>query len=169
MKKNNLKRLSLFAFVLTLLLTGGIFAYWAANVIGSDEEVATAITIGQGETATTTISLNEASKTQGKLVPAGYGNGGTNVEEIVIVFEVALLADQAGASGAEANLVVTIIETGHALINAAIDAYEPTIVAGGPAVVVQIRITLTEPANQEEYDEVANKDFDIKVQFEAII
>lgn len=169
MKSKKMKRLSILTFVLSLLITGGIFAYWASSVLGNEKDAATAIQIGQGNEATTTVSLNEVSKTQGKLVPAGFATSALETEEIIIKFEVTLLADQANADGAEATLVVSVTDTGHALINVVVLEHENTIIAGGAKVEVNLKVTLTEPANKAEYDEVANKDFEIKVKFEAVI
>ena len=169
MKTNRMKKFSVITFILTLLISGGIFAYWADSVLGNQKEATTAIIIGSGEASTTTISLQEVSKTQGKLVPSGFKKDNTETEEVLIKFQVFLLADQANANGAQANLVVTILETGNSLIVAEILSHEPNIEAGGTSVEVTVKVTLDEPSNKDEYDKVANKNFEIKVQFEALI
>ncbi len=100
-----MKRFSVITFILTLILTGGLFAYWADSVLGSQKDKTTAITIGEGQVATTIVSLQEVSKTQGKLVPSGYATNDDEKEVILITFDVTLLANEAGASGARQHLL----------------------------------------------------------------
>jgi hypothetical protein len=167
MKKKSIKLLTALLLLMSFMLTGGIFAYWAVSVQGDELDSTTEITIGSGCEATTTLDLVEEEKTQGNLVPAGYEEVGS-VSEIVVTYSVTLLADE-GAEGAEATLTVTYGTLPSDLINVEIELSSTTIIAGGSTVTVTVTITLTEPADEEEYNEVADLEFDLDLTFTATI
>lgn len=77
MKQKNIKLLTALLLIFSLLLTGGMFAYWASGVLGDEDDVTDTITIGVGSEETTTIDLTETQRTQGVLVPAGYEETGS--------------------------------------------------------------------------------------------
>ena len=103
--------------------------------------------LGVGLPAETTLSLVEAQRTQGLLVPAGYETTGS-VSQITITYEVELVPNDDGAVGAEATLSVTHGVLGSPLINVSIVIPNSTVIVGGATVFVYVSITLTEPANQ---------------------
>ena len=106
MKRKNLKRITIISILLSFIFTGGVFAYWASSVLGASGEETPAIQVGVGLPAETTLSLVEAQRTQGLLVPVGYESVGS-VSQIVITYEVELVPNEEGAVGAEALLTVT--------------------------------------------------------------
>lgn len=168
MKQKKVKKLTMLSFLVTFLLTGGIFAYWASGVLGSQNSAASQVTIGVGQVATTTVSLQEISKTQGKLVPVGFAVEEDETEKIIIVFDCVLEAGT-GAEGAVATLVVSAIDVPHALLNINILPHTESIIAGGSSVTITVEVTLTEPSSVEEYNQVAGRDFTLTFKFEANI
>ena len=167
MKNKFLKTITIISLMFCFLLTGGIFAYWASEVSGDAEAENMDITIGVGESLTTTLSLAEAQRTQGSLVPAGYETVGS-VSEIVITYHVYLDADE-GAIGTPATVTVSHGVLPNALLNVDIAISSSQIIAGGDMVVVTVSVTLDEPANIQEYETVANTVFYIPLTFSAII
>lgn len=168
MKRKNINKITLFLILFSFLLTGVMFAYWAESVSGDQTGASNTITIGAGEELTTTITAQEAFKTAGKLVPAGYESEG-NVSEIEIKYYVSLAPNQAGASGAVANLEVTYESLDSPLLIVNIHTSSEEMIADGEAVTVTVTITLQEPQNVEEYNSVANLNFTISLTFKAII
>lgn len=168
MKRKNLKRITIISILLSFVFTGGIFAYWASTVTGASGDDTPSIQIGVGLPSETTLSLAEAQRTFGALVPAGYEREGS-VSEIVITYEVELVATDDGAVGTEATLNVTHGTLASPLLNVNISVPVTKIVAGGAKVFVYVTITLSEPENVEEYDSVANLEFDIPLTFTATI
>ncbi len=161
------KRLSLLAILFAIITTGGMFAYWASNVLGTQADTLEKINIGVGETINTTLTLTP-DVVGGDLVPAGYATQ-NSVEEVVFTYTVQLTSNQNAGKGTEATLLVEYDNSAHHLVNVAINQPSQTIYVGGPDVLVVVTITLTEPANQTEYLEVAGKTFDIELSFTATI
>ena len=168
MKRKNLKRVTIISILLSFIFTGGIFAYWASTVLGTSSDNTPNIAVGVGLPAETTLSLVEAQRTCGHLVPAGYEREGS-VSQIVITYEVELVATDEGANGAEAVLTVTHAPLANSLLNVQIFVPTSAVIVGGDKVFVYVTIILTEPANQAEYDSVANLSFDIPLTFTATI
>ena len=168
MKRKNLEKITILSVLLSFLFTGGIFAYWANTVLGDTENTNPQINIGIGESVQTNLSLLEAQRTQGNLVPLGYEAAGS-VSEIVITYEVYLDAIEEGSFGAVANLQVNVGILASPLLNVNITKSSTQIIAGGNMVEVYVSITLDEPANVEEYNSVANLTFDIPLSFAAIV
>lgn len=168
MKRKNLNKVSLILLLFSFLLTGVMFAYWANSVSGDQTELANTITIGAGEELTTTINAQEVFKTTGKLVPVGYESEGS-VSEIQIKYNILLSPNEAGASGVVANLQVTYESLDSPLLIVNITTTSEEIVADGEAVIVTVKITLQEPQNVEEYNSVANLNFNISLTFKAVI
>lgn len=168
MKRKNVKLLTAILLMFCLMLSGSMFAYWANSVSGDEDSTTTSITIGAGEEKTTTISLSEVQKTEGKLVPVGYEQEGS-VSQIVVTYNVTLQADELGSNGAEAVLSITHSTLPSSLIVVVIEQSSSSITAGGSPVTVTVKISLTEPANEEEYLQVANLVFDLGLTFTATI
>ena len=168
MKRKNLEKITILSILLSFLFTGGIFAYWANTVSGDSENINTQRNIGVGESVQTNLSLLEAQRTQGKLVPLGYETTGS-VSEIIITYQVYLDDTEEGSFGAIATLQVNAGVLENPLLNVNITQSNSQIVAGGNMVEVYVSITLDEPANIEEYNSVASLTFNIPLTFAAII
>lgn len=162
------KRLTALALLLAFVTSGGMFAYWASTVLGSTANATPKITIGVGESVSTTLSLTP-TVVGGKLVPAGFATQADDVEQIVYTYDVQLTSNQNAGEGTEAVLSVVYNDSAHELINVSIDQVSQAIVVDGATVTVTITITLTEPADEAEYLEVAGLDFDISLTFTATI
>jgi len=168
MKRKNLEKITILSILLSFLFTGGIFAYWANTVVGDNENTNPQINIGIGESVQTNLSLLEAQRTQGSLVPVGYEALGS-VSEIVITYEVYLEATDEGSLGAVATLETVVGTLASPLLNVNVTQSNSQIVAGGNMVEIYVSVTLDEPANIDEYESVANLTFDIPLNFTATI
>lgn len=167
MKRKNLKLITLLSLLLSFVVTGGIFAYWASSVSGDSDATEIPITIGVGDEIETEVDWNEVSRTQGVLVPVGYEKSGS-VSKIVIVYNVALVETETEdvALGDVVDFTVTINRGDlHDLVNVEVLAYSPVITVGGEAVQVTVEVTIDEPANREKYLEVAEQEFEFTVTF----
>ena len=168
MERKSLRTITMLSILLSFVFTGGIFAYWASLVAGDATADNPQITIGVGESVQTTLSLAEAQRTQGSLVPVGYEKAGS-VSEIIITYEVVLEATEDGSQGAFAVLTATHGVLPNTLLVVEITLASDEIVAGGDLVEVFVSIKLTEPQNYDEYMSVANTTFDIPLTFTATI
>ncbi len=149
--------------MLALVVTTGTFAYWASGVSGNNTSGEGTITVGSGETVTTTVNLSAATIGTGNLVPAGKAGTG-EVETIDIQFDVDWDSTGQDASGLTGDLAVSVdsvLNTSSADVSslfnvAGLTGY--TLTTDGAAQTVTLTITMNEPANQTEYDSVATED-----------
>ena len=169
--------------MLAFVVTTGTFAYWASGVSAPADEVVTEnISIGEGNAVSTTIDLTNNS-TLGTLVPADQSANsvGTTVESISLSYSILWEEDNTESqldgttttATITATPVVTVLdENGDAssasgLVNVTAGASNPsTVTLDGSAVVFTYTVTLTEPANQVEYDAIANGDITIVITWE---
>lgn len=153
----------LFALLLVALVFGGsalAFAWW--DQLETDETVT--VPIGEG----VTISVSLEDQTAGNLIPSGAVEKPGDVYSVDIEFEVELDMDISAAL----DLVVTIdnIEIGGddtyaSLVNATVST-NPGSIQNDPVTVI-ITVTITMPANQTEYNAVANENITFDVTFKA--
>ncbi len=169
------------SIILVLFLIAGIssaltFAYWSSVVNSGVKSATGTIQIGEGQATETVVVVEDQEG--GILVPAKFANTehGT-VDEVVLEFPVEWKSAQLNAaSGAIGELVAFVkdvkideIATFADLVN-----YEVIYVAGqeimadGYAVTVQVKFTLNEPANKEQYDHVANKRITANIMFNVV-
>lgn len=148
--------------LLSLVVTGFTFAYWASGVNVTQAPNATGdIEVGVGQDAETTVTITPTLD-DGVLVPAGRATG-SQVEELTFTFEVTWEAVDDTAIGTNGTLLVTA-SANHTLF-VVTPTYNTTIVADGASVLVTVVVTLNEPANQTEYAEVAGNNFTLTVTF----
>lgn len=163
--------------VLSLVVSAGTFAYWANNVLGTETTSTGTVTVGSGDSVTTTFDLTNAQDSSGLLVPVGQSANSTAgaVEEIDLSWDVQWLEDEATSqlSGTSSvaditvasDVVITIGETvldstTHAniydLINVTPNAGNATeLTLDAAAQTFAFQITMDEPADQAEYDLIA--------------
>lgn len=174
MKKRNLgiALLVLLAFVVTT----GTFAYWASSVSGANAtDTGASVTIGQGGSVTTTVTLNDPTADNTALVPTAYvAVAGDDTATWTYNVD---WSDAAGAAdGAAGTLAVTFSNyaiSGQttteaeilAMFSFTVTSGDGAIVAGTPNSVVITVVFTTEPANPTLYNEVANGTLTFDVTF----
>lgn len=158
---------------LALVVSSATFAYWASSVNGNSDTATATVTIGEGGTAETTVTVADLNDTSA-LVPTAYVEVGVTTDTATLTLPV-LWADTGDqASGATGTLAVSVTsKTLGTLTEAQIDAmFTITIVSGTGAITVDnsqdVVITVeftTEPGTQAIYDEVANGTLTLSLSF----
>ena len=181
------KRLIALLIMLSLVTSTGTFAYWASTVTGTETTSNGTLTVGSGESVATTFDITNELNSGGLLVPVTHAvnsNEGA-VEAINLSYDVQWLEDEAvsqidGTSSVAditvvENVVITLGETVldpienaniYALINVAYNesnASQLTLDAAAQTFAMQI--TMNEPADQEEYNLIANAEISITFTF----
>jgi len=142
-------------------VSGATFAFWASGVNGNNDSATGTVTIGEGETVETTVTVADVAA-GGTLVPVGYEESGVTVNNEDKEFTVEW--EGTGATGATGtlNVSVTSLSLG-TLTQAEIESMftidvtaTPSITAGTPLThTINIEFT-NEPADQAMYDQVAS-------------
>ncbi|MEC9485832.1 MAG: hypothetical protein UMR38_08225 [Candidatus Izemoplasma sp.] len=160
--------------MLALVVTTGTFAYWASNVTGNSTSATGTITVGDGDSVTTTVNVADVIDASGnKLVPVGYENAGENeVSSLTLTFDVNWVSSGTAASGVVGDITLGLTSATNAssadvtsLFSAALTGGPYTVTTDGSATTVSVTITLTEPANATEYNSVAAQDIDLALTF----
>ncbi|QMS85336.1 hypothetical protein [Candidatus Xianfuyuplasma coldseepsis] len=160
--------------LVSLVVSAGTFAYWASNVLGTETTSTGTVTVGSGDSVSTTFDLTNAQDSSGLLVPAGQLANSTAgaVGAIDLSWDVQWLEDEvtsqlAGTSSVAditvtSDVVITLGETVldsttyaniYALINVTPDAGNATqLTLDAAAETFAFQITMDEPADQAEYD-----------------
>ncbi len=169
--------------LLAVITSGFTYAFWAAGIATDSETKTGSISIGTGETVTSTVNVAAAVNSQGanELVPSGFGGAG-KVESLTLTFSVDWDSTGLDASGLSSTLTVTLTGASNgtpandaavlALVNAAFNGTgvgnnEYTIISDGSAVSVVVTITIDEPADVAQYNLLANKDLTLTFSFTA--
>ena len=168
------------SIILVLFLIAGIssaltFAYWSSEVNSGVKTASGTIEVGQGQKTLTEVVV--VDQTGGTLVPEkfAYPEQGT-VGEVVLTFPVKWVSEnQNAASGAVGHLVANVdkVEIDGAVTNADLVEYKvdytagQEVIADGEPVNVHVTFTLHEPANKEEYEQIANKAIVATIKFEV--
>jgi hypothetical protein len=180
-KKLTLSILLLFA----LVVSTATYAYWASNINGPANETTTGtVNIGEGKTVTTSFVLTGESNTGGKLVPANQlANSETgSVDQVVISYDIRWTEDgentQLDGTTSTANItatpVVTVVNASGTdvtstvgdLIQITNEANPTNLTLDAAAETFSYVITMTEPANQAEYNAIVNGTVTITITYE---
>ena len=164
----NKSKMVVFSLVALLLLTvagliGVSYAYWSRLTAERNNTVI----IGEGtEVILTAVVEPEEGKV---LVPAGNALGANEVESVTMVYNVRL--SQQAAQNLELSVDVSDVQIGESgalahLVNIAVTHVE---FINNQNVQVQVVVTLTEPANEAEYNAVINKAITFKLTFSASV
>lgn len=179
-KENKKSRKKIIALLLmvSVVLSSGTFAYWASNVEGTSTTATGTLAVGSGDTVETIFDVTNELNSGGLLVPVGQAVNSSEdaAESIDLSFDVQWLEDEAttqmlgvGSVGQiEIQDTVLITLDGkeldqkeysdiYDLVNVEYNknnASELTLDAKAQTFAFQI--TLDEPANQEEYNLIAN-------------
>ena len=160
-------------FILTLGLALGVGAYWAGVVNApADVEDTVEVTIGEAQEVVTTLVVGDTHDGENKvLVPSGRASvstvpaGKTVTEIITYTFSVTWEETNAQATGTLGDLSVAVSNISNSLLNVVVTPDSAEITLGGPAVVVTVELTLTEPATQAEYNAVINQVLTFDITF----
>ena len=188
-QSNSRKKVIAFLLMLSLVLTTGTFAYWATAVEGTAAEATGTLAVGSGDNVETTFDITNELNSGGLLVPAdqlGNSNKGA-VDAIDLSFDVQWLEDEemtqllgtnsVGQIVIEHQVVITL--DGEALdqeeyayiydlVNVAYNSDNAKeLLLDAAASTFAFQITLDEPADQAEYNLIANAD--ISVTFSYVI
>ncbi|MFW6298247.1 MAG: hypothetical protein ACOC14_01075 [Bacillota bacterium] len=156
---------------LAVAVSSATFAYWANEVNGSNDTAAASVTIGEGESVDTTVTVGDVGA-DGTLVPAGYEDS-SSISNEDKTFTVNWEGDGDGAEGAEGTLNVSIDSlTLGSLSQSQIEdmftidvSATPTITEGTPLTYTVNVEFANEPANKTIYDEVENNTLEIDLIF----
>ena len=149
--------------MLIMLFAIPLYAYWGGLIFGSSADDNQTIEIGEGQ-ITTEVRLTK-TVVGGKLVPIGRAVEATDVEEVVLTFNVLWTDEDEASHGADGTLnITTSFDDNPAnLLNVVVDG-DGAITAGTPQTIT-LTITLTEPADLAEYELVANQTFTLEITF----
>lgn len=181
--KHNKKPLIVMLVLMLGLIVGGVYTYWAGDV-GNPEpyEDNQEVLIGQGESVQTELNVTKALASEGKkLVPAGKaivsaGGEAENVESFDVTYTV-YWQESGDMDIIDADDLIECTLTVQAtpsiqnaqehsgLVNVAVDPSTAQITADGDAVEVQVRVTLTEPADKATYDSIAGQTINVQLTF----
>ena len=159
MKKRKITAVITLVIMLTVVLSVGIYAYWAGGIIGAGKEATPEITVGTGQTAETALEVVVAGN-EGTLVPEGRAVAG-QVESITFTLDFVWEETTADfVNGATGDFVI-VATPSNALLQVTLTDV-PTEVVLGTTYTINVMVTLTEPADIVEYNEVVNKTLTIQ-------
>lgn len=150
--------------MLIMLFAIPVYAYWGGSINGSSANDNETIEIGEGQDVTTSVELTK-TVAGGKLVPSGRKVEATDVEEVVLTFDVLWTDEDAASHGADGTLTITTLFDNNPanLLNVVVNG--DGAITAGTAQTITLTITLDEPANLEQYELVANKTFTLAITF----
>jgi hypothetical protein len=170
-KTRNLVLLIALALVLVAGAVGGGYAYWAGTLTGPDQvEEEAKIEIGTGQDVITTVKLTK-TVVGGNLVPKGRKVEATDVEEVVLTFDVLwtdVIEDGDASHGAVGELTITTSFDNNPSDLLIVDVNGEGTITAGTTQTVTITITLTEPADVAQYESVAGKEFTLEITFSVV-
>jgi len=181
------KRVIAFLLMLSLVLSSGTFAYWASYVEGTSTEATGTLEVGSGDSVETQFVLGETFNSGGLLVPVGQAinsNDGA-VEAVDLAFDIKWVEDEATTQllGTESTGQIMIAHEvvikldgevldfeEHAniydLVNVAYNnANASELLLDADAETFGFQITLDEPANQAEYNLIANAEISVTFSY----
>lgn len=176
--KKSRKRVIAFLLMMSLVLSGGTFAYWASYVEGTSTEATGTLAVGSGDTVETVFELSNEFNSGGLLVPEGQAinSGREAVESIDLTFDVQwnedeemtqmLGVDSVGQIVVKDQVVITLdgevldakeFSNIYDLVNVIYNENNATeLTLDAEPETFAFLITLDEPADQEEYNLIAN-------------
>lgn len=158
--------------MLAVLVSGFTYAYWAAGIAADSDTGIETITVGTGETVTSTVTLGSASISSGTLVPAGFAVGG-DVTSVTLTWTTSWASTGLDASGLTSTMTVALVSVENPssadvsdLFNVSLNnGGSYTIISDGANVTVIATITMDEPADYAEYASVAGLEIDFTFSF----
>ena len=177
---------------------GGAYAYWAGTINAPAPKTDNiSINIGEGKPVNTVLTINDPAFGDKLLVPPSQAvssvvvEGKTNVEEIIVHYDVNWSAVSGSITGALGTLKVAVTNvriggagTSNYLVNVTLNnsptytdlkgagatgvTLTPSVVAGTPYV-VELRVTLNQAANTYDYGAMAGKEITMNVTFSLTV
>ena len=186
--KNSRKKVIAFLIMLSVVLSSGTFAYLANYVEGTETSATGTLEVGSGNIVETKFDLSNELNSGGLLVPVGQaGNSNASaVEAIDLSFDVEWVEDEVttqmlgvGSVGQIAvtdNVVIKLDgevldseENAHiyALVNIAYNESNVSeLTLDAAASTFAFQITLDEPADQADYNLIANAEISVTFSYE---
>ncbi len=149
--------------IVLLLFTFGGSAYAFALWDDLDQSTDVTITVGEG----VTLTVNPETFSDGNLIPEGAVQKAGDVTEIVITFTLNLdqvVVEELDLAVTVENLLINNDATYAGLVNTVV--VSPTTIHNDE-VTVTVTVTLSEPADQTEYDAIKNQNITFDVTFLA--
>jgi len=177
--------------MLALVVSSFTYAYWASTVTGNENTATGTVNIGAGNTAATNVAVGNQTGA-GTLVPAGRAavSPGSPVEFVVLQFSVTWTSAETGlATGTvgtlaavDSAILIDSVATHAGLVGITIrigagfdENGDPTgtvnnaIIVDGAAVIVYVKVTLTEPSTPAIYAAVATKPITFTMTFTTTV
>jgi hypothetical protein len=162
--------------VLTLLVTGFTYAYWASGITVTDGTTQTpTIQIGTGKTVTSSVNVTGGTTNALNLVPVGREVSGESVSSITYNYAVKWenASNDNDATGATADLTVGAVlsgadasELGLFTVSITAPTANPYGMTYGDEITVTVVVEFTtEPADAAQYALIANKILTLTVTF----
>jgi len=173
--------------MLAVITSGFTYAFWS-SIDRDGSVIGNTVTIGEAKTATFDVVLAPGSPSTGNLVPVGQvGNSLAGAVEYKLftfnvewddnfyatgtldVSELNVLLDGAGTYAGLVNFAFQVggsADDTQALAVNVLDGLGSTTVSANTPVTVFVLVTLTEPANQTEYEAIFGKTITFTVEFE---
>ena len=185
--KKSRKRVIAILLMLSIVLTTGTFAYWASYVEGTSTEATGTLEVGSGDIVETKFELTNDLNSGGLLVPIGQAVNSNKdaVEGITLSFDVKWVEDEKTTQMLGVDSVGQIEVTDQVVIKLdgeVLDSelyaniyslvnvdYSKTnvseLILDASATTFSFLITLDEPANQEEYNLIANAEISVTFSY----
>ena len=186
-KRNPRKKVIAFLLMLSLVLTSGTFAYWASYVEGTSTEATGTLEVGSGDKVETRFDLSNSYNSGGLLVPEGQAVNSDKgaVEAIDLSFDVQWVEDEettqmlgvdsVGQIEIEHEVVITLdgeelnrskYSNIYELVNVLYNENNASeLKLDAAAQTFAFQITLDEPADQEEYNLIANAEISVTFSY----
>lgn len=184
------KKVIALLIMLSVVLTSGTFAYWANYVEGTESQATGTLEIGTGDIVQSRFDITNELNSGGLLVPVGQAvnsNAGA-VEAIDLSFDLEWKEDEAVSQmlGVDAvgqvNIVDEVVITLdgnvldpatnaniYSLINVNYNAANATeLTLDAAASTFAFQITMDEPANQAEYNLIANANVSVTFTYSIL-
>lgn len=147
---------------ISILFSGFTYAYWASSVIEKSEDVLGTVEVGTGEVITVEVVLGAQGGDTLDLVPTTVTPLASQSSSIETSFTVEWsdndlldgIAD-ADVSVLIENIKVNEVANPHSLISVVEKVGNPTTIRLGDTVTFYFIITMTEPADVDQYEDVA--------------
>lgn len=161
---------------IAVAVSSATFAYWSSGVNGNEDSATGTVTIGEGESVETTVTVGDVGA-DGTLVPEGYEDSPNTVnnedKEFTVTWESASGNEADGSTGT-LNVSIASLSLGN-LSDTEIQDMFTIDVSSSPSITAGTDLTYTvnveftnEPADKTMYDEVANGTLEITFDFEVI-